>query len=109
MLTELSFTHIKIDDSVLKSLTEAVKLGHLPKLSHLGFEGCGSALKGKLSVFLDSKWPTLTHVNLKGCYLEESDLQILTQVLAHQENGIFPRLTSLDLDLCDELDRVWGG
>ena len=97
-LTHLCLMQMIIDERVLVALSMAVARGQLPMLSHLSFERCGSVLKGKLPTLFESEWPKLAHLKLKGCYLDESDIQMLTLCLGYPEQGMLPNLTSFVLD-----------
>ena len=102
-LTHLCFTQTVISENTLVALSKAMNMGHFPQLSHLSFGGCGTVLKGKLSLLLSSKWLTLTHLNLKGSCLEENDIQILSPCLGCPDNAMLPYLSYLVLDFGDEL------
>ena len=98
LLTSLSFVELNLDERALVSLSDTTRKGNLPVLSDLCFKDCGSSLKGKVCVLLNTKWPTLTSLNLKGSYLDKSDLHTLTCSLSDMVNGSLPKLTSLSLD-----------
>ena len=98
LLTSLSFVELNLDERALVSLSDTTRKGNLPVLSDLCFKDCGSSLKGKVSVLFDTKWPTLTRLNLKGCYLDEIDLHTLACSLSDIDNGSLPKLTSMTLD-----------
>ena len=102
-LTVLSFVRFLVDGTLLIALSKAGKEGKLPVLTHLSFEECGNTLKRKLCLLLETEWPKLTHLNLKGCYLDESDIQELAVCLVDHENGKLPNLTSLVLDFGHEV------
>ena len=77
-LTELSLEYLDIDVSVMTALNSAVRDSFLPLLSDLSFAGCWTSLTGKLSNLFHSKWPTLTHLNLFDCLLDQNDITTLT-------------------------------
>ena len=97
-LTHLSLMHLDIDTKVIVALSKAVKDRKLPLLSHLSFAGCGEALSGKLPLLFKSEWPSLTDVNLKGCYLDEKDIQTLSHSTAGLDVGRLKIVNSLVLD-----------
>ena len=97
-LIQLSLENMSLDSNVAVVLSRAVKDGSLPLLYDLNVNNCGTALKGKLPILFESQWPALTHLNLKGCYLDETDLHTLVLCVVDPEHGMIPRLTSLALD-----------
>ena len=100
-LTDMRLENVKVDVQVLDALETAVKAERLPCLSGLSFEGCGLTLKGKLSKLFKSVWPSLTHLNLNGCYLNGEDIKTLTNCLTARRNKKLPKLSSLVLHLVD--------
>ena len=101
-LTELYFSDLRIDESVLVVLSKA----KLPVLHHLSFNGCGQGLKGKLSLLFESVWPSLTHFSLNG-NVNGNDIHKFTFWLGYPEIGMLPGLESLALDLeVEESDRL---
>ena len=102
-LTEISFVELEIDESLLIALAKAVEMNYLPSLSSLSFERCGEGLKGNLSVLFEHKWPTLAHLNLRGCRLDENDLMIFP-------SDVLPKLSLLALSLGEKLTskpHIW--
>ena len=103
-LGELSCSQLNIDTSACLTLSESIRLGRLPKLSNLIFGNCCSTLKGNLSKLFESEWPRLTHLNLNGSDLDDSDIKTLALSLVDHKNGMLPKLKSLVLDFGVELD-----
>ena len=93
-LAQINIQSIKLDRSVVESLSGAIKSGKLPVLSHLSITDCGSSLTGKLPLLFDSPWSELTHLDLDGCFLDKADLTLFR---AHAT--LFPKLLSLTLSL----------
>ena len=103
-LTHLCLMHLAVAPTVLDALSKASKNGKLPSLRYLGFEGnVGSSLMGKLSMLFESKWPALTCLNLKGCWIDESDVWGIACCLVEPGNQKFPKLKSLIVNLGDTI------
>ena len=103
-LTHLCLMHLAVAPPVLDTLSKASENGKLPSLRYLGFEGnVGSSLMGQLSMLFESKWPALTCLNLKGCWLAESDIWSIACCLVEPGNQKFPKLKSLIVNLGDTI------
>ena len=103
-LTHLCLIHLDVAPTVLDSLCKASKDGKLPSLSILSFEGdAGASLMGRLPTLFESKWPSLTCLNLKECWLDENDIWSIVLCLVDPDNQKLPRLKSLILNLGDNL------
>ena len=107
-LTEICLVKLDVDKSALDALARAVQKGNLHVLSHLSFAGAGTSIKGKLSKLLQHKWPSLTHLNLDGCFLDSTDIVILTQCFVSPTQKTLPNVTSLVLNVGDVRDPKFG-
>ena len=97
-LTSLTFLGVQIDDSLLECLTRAIVNKSLPSFTHLGFNGSGCSVRGKLSqllrgVALFVSWPKLTHLDLTKCNLDQSDAEVVFRAVS--QSSEFPVLSSL--------------
>ena len=78
-LTDLVFTGhgIDINKSILTALCRAMDEHHLPELYHLSLSGCESSLKGQMQHLFATSWPSLTHLDVAKCVLNEQDIGII--------------------------------
>ena len=96
-LTHLVFTGygIELDKSLFTALCRAEDAHHLPKLCHLSFSGCESSPKGKMQYLFEKPWPTLTHLDVTRCVLDEQDVQIICAGADSSRQNFLPQLLSL--------------
>ena len=96
-LTHLVFTgHGKeIHQNTFTALCKAIGDAQLPKLSHLGFSGCGSSLEGKMQYLFEKPWPMLTHLDVTKCILDEQDVRIICAAADDSMQNLLPKLASL--------------
>ena len=81
-LTYLCLIHLDVAPTILDSLSKASKDGKLASLNILSFEvETSGSLIGKFSILFESKWPSLTCLNLKGCRLDEMTFGLFSVVL----------------------------
>ena len=76
-LTHLSLRNLQLTHGDVSHLRESKEEGNLPKLTFLDLSG--SDVKGKMAELFKSKWPKLTHLYLKQCVLDETDLKVLSK------------------------------
>ena len=99
-LTHLCLIHLDVAPTILDSLSKASKDGKLASLNILSFEGeTSGSLIGKLSILFESKWPSLTCLNLKGCRLDQNDIWSIVRCLVDPDNRKLPQLKSLIINL----------
>ena len=91
-LTHLFINNQHIQESVIWSISDAVQVGNLPHLSHLGFIKC-CGLDKKIELLFKSPWPRLINLNLYGCLLDVSDYDALSKVI--NSKSILPKLNLL--------------
>ena len=91
-LTHLCVSNLNINENTLTGLSEAVKSGWLPQLSHLSFIECGSTLKGKLGTLFKSQWSQLMKLVISRCEMDLSDVNVLSK-------DFLPKLTAMTLFL----------
>ena len=117
--TQLVFTghSIELNKSIFTALCTSVNDHHLPKLAHLSFSGCEKSLKVKMQYLFEKPWPTLTHLDVSGCFLDEEDVRI---ICAAAENNLkqnsLPKLSSLAIspkyievdEKCEFLKKPWN-
>ena len=96
-LTHLSLRNLKLTGVDTSNLRKSKKMGNLPELTFLDLSG--SDIKGKLSKLFKSKWSELTHLYLKECVLDETDLNVLSNQWDRSSN-----LKSIALTLGDEVE-----
>ena len=106
LLTELLISYFYFQEDVLKSISSAVEKKHFPVLNQLSFRSCGSSLKCKLHLLFNSTWPTLTHLSMLKCFLDSSDIQVLS-LGTNREHCLLPNLTSLTIDISELLDTAF--
>ena len=96
-LTHLVFTGdgIELDKSLFTALCRAVDDHHLPKMYHLSFCGCEGSPKGKMQYLFKKQWPTLTHLDVTRCILDEQDVQIVCAGADSSRQNSLPKLSSL--------------
>ena len=73
-LTHLSFTHLNLDTSTLCALCRAVSEGRLPNVTHLNVIDCKN-VAGNLALLFKQPWPKLIYFNIRGTYLNPTDLR----------------------------------
>ena len=99
-LTHLSFEGLGIDRSVMSTLSKAARQTMIPALNHLSFRRCKDGLKGRLAELFQSRWPSLTRLNLDKCDLDIKDMYFLSNASTTDETSSkLPKLTSLVLSL----------
>ena len=99
-LTYLCLIHLDVAPTILDSLSKASKDGKLASLNILSFEvETSGSLIGKFSILFESKWPSLTCLNLKGCRLDENDIWSIVRCLVDPDNQKLPQLKSLIINL----------
>ena len=86
-LTALSLINVNIHPHVLCALHAAVKSNKLPLLSRLSLEGSRFLKGDTLHLLFASTWPSLTHLNLKGCILGMNDYETLGHCLESKNNS----------------------
>ena len=89
-LTHICLSRLNISENVLSSLSDAVKAGYLPHLSHLNFNECGSDVQGKLDKLFKCPWSQLSELVLSKCNVNLSDINILSK-------GFIPNLSAVSL------------
>ena len=96
-LTHLSLRNLQLTHDDVSNLSISKEEGNLPKLTFLDLSG--SDVKGKMAELFKTEWPELTHLYLKGCVLEETDLKVLSNSDKRISN-----LKSIALTLGDEAE-----
>ena len=92
----LTSSDLYMDDSVFRALSEAVREGKLPKLSHLSLRKLQSYEKfPPLSLLFQTQWQALTHLDLTGCVLDKNDIQIVFGATDPTHTNQIPNLSSL--------------
>ena len=98
-LTHLSLTSSKlvVDNSVFKVLSKAVQDGKLPNLCHLSLRNHSNTDKNlpPLPLLFQTQWPSLTHLDLIGCKLVNTDIQIVFGATDLSHTNHMPNLSSL--------------
>ena len=97
-LTHLAFTNlVKFKEDVFTTLCGAVTSEKLPKVKYLTFYSCRDSIKGKLGMLFKKPWPTLTHLNVGDCCLNEEDTKIICAAAQNAQKNNLPELRSLIL------------
>ena len=91
----MSSVHLQLADSLFKALSKAVQEEKMPNLSHLSFADGGNKLQNKIPLLFETQWPTLTHLDLTGCELDNSDIQIVLGATNPKQENLLPKLCSL--------------
>ena len=100
-LTHLYLTSIwadlHIDGSVFQTLSKSAREGKLPNLSHLSFRNLGQTEKKlpPLPLLFQTQWPSLTHLDLTGSALDDTDIQIVFGATDPKHTNLMPNLSSL--------------
>ena len=77
-LSHLSIVgRVKLDTSVFRKLNQAVHSPNLPRLSHLSLAGA-SFVNSQGNFRILSRWPFVRYLNLFGCQVSDSDIQVLS-------------------------------
>ena len=96
-LTNLSFASsgLQLTRSVFTALCEAAANEKLPNISCLSFSGCTTGIKGKLGLLFRKPWPTLTHLDVTKCDLDEQDIEVIFAVTNETLENYLPKLETL--------------
>ena len=86
---------LTISRQCIKALSKAVQEGKMPNLSHLSFADGGNKLQNKIPLLFETQWPTLTHLDLTGCELDNIDIQIVLGATNPKQENLLPKLCSL--------------
>ena len=94
-LTHLSIIgNVYVHQSVMLSISEAVRGGRLPNLKSLSFAQANITHQLKYLFEETTTFPNVTHLNFSGCELDTDDIEALSYSL---HNSLIPQLTSLAL------------
>ena len=96
-LTNLSFASsgLQLKRSVFTALCEAAASEKLPNVSCLSFSGCTTGIKGKLHLLFRKPWPTLTHLDVTKCDIDEQDIEVIFAVTNETRENSLPKLEML--------------
>ena len=71
--------------------------GNLPKIKYLSFSGCRNSITGKLGLLFKKTWPSLSHLNVADCHLNEEDVKVICAAAQDAQKIRLPGLTKLVL------------
>ena len=115
-LTHLMFTSlVQFREDVFSTLCDAVAAKKMPEVKYLSFSGCRDCINGKLGQLFKKAWPSLTHLNVEDCRLNEEDTKVICAAAQNAQKNRLPGLTSLvlspsDLEIRSEVklfERPW--